>query len=65
MLRGRLMVADVEPSSLFDRLLCVTGHPGEGGIAWHRVNNKGATFTIKDASLSRPVCRARAQGAMR
>jgi hypothetical protein len=63
--RGRLMAADAKHSSLFDRLHCVTGHTGEGGIAWYRVNTKDATFTTKDASLSRPVCRARAQGTMR
>ena len=34
-------------------------------MAWHRKNSKNASFTNKDASLSRPVCRACAQGTMR
>jgi hypothetical protein len=45
--------------------ICVTGHPGKSGMAWHRWNSKKATFTTKDASLSRTVCRACAQGTMR
>jgi hypothetical protein len=57
------MVVDAKPSSLFDRLHRVTGHPSESGMAWHRVNSKNAMFTTKGALLS--LYRACAQATMR
>jgi hypothetical protein len=59
------MVADFNPASNYDRVQCVTGHPGKLGMEWHRKISINGAYSKQDAATPRPVCHACAQGAMR
>ena len=52
-----MFLAQFKPSSLYDHVHMVTGHPGIAGMAWHLKNSTNAKYTEEDASRQRGTCK--------
>lgn len=53
-----------KPSSLYDHIHMVTGHPGHDGMIWHLKNSTGAKYTEEDTSRQRGTCKGCVYGSM-